>query len=174
LSHFFLFSHVRSLLSSPNSLHEMFCKSCRGNIFDLDVSYNICNSYSHSGTQVVHENMTTLLCSASMGCELCSLLWSLVYPAFESPYPALPDYQTSLAKFLIEDHNQSHDPRPVWEGAEYPIEVEISSTSKKLCFYVSKKITPSGVFRFQIAELETCVAYVRSSSSINGAFGLGT
>ena len=149
----------------------MFCKSCQDNISDLDVSYNGC---SHSDRQVVHENLAALLCSASMGCELCSMLWSLVYPQFKSPYPALPDYQTSLAKFLVEDRDQSHDPRPVWEGADYPITLQISSNSKKLCFYVSKKRSPSAVCSIQIAELETCVAYGRSSSSINGSFGLGT
>jgi hypothetical protein len=151
----------------------MFCKNCRNNIFDLDVSYNICNDYSHSSPYVVHENLTALQCSASMACELCSMLWSLVYPQFESPYPALPEYQTSLAKFLVEDRDLSHDLRPIWEGADYPIELEISSKSKKFCFYVSKKMSPIGIYRFQIAELETCVAYGRSSSSINGALGLG-
>jgi hypothetical protein len=109
-----------------------------------------------------------------MGCELCSLLWSQVYPQFKSPYPALPDYQTSLAKFLVEDRDKSHDPKPVWEGAECPIEVKISSNSKKIRFYISKNISSGGVFMFQIAELETCVAYGRSSSSVNGSFGLGT
>jgi hypothetical protein len=141
----------------------MFCKSCRDNILDLDVSYNNCNGYPHSGRLVVHENLTALQCSASTGCELCSLLWPIVYPQFKSPYPALPDYQTLLAKFFVEDRDQSRDPGPIWEGAEYPIEVEISSRSKKLRFHVSKKMRTGGVCTTQIAELETCVAYGRSS-----------
>ncbi len=152
----------------------MFCKSCRDNIFDLDVSYNNCNGSSRSGLQVAHENLTALQRSASMGCELCSLLWSLVSPQFASPYPALPNYQTSLVKFLVEDCDQTHDSRPVWEGVEYPIEVEFGSESKEFSFYVSKRISPSSVSTFKIAELETCVAYGRSpsrSSPIMGAFG---